>query len=161
MKNISAVKYIMNQKLLKVFDSSFAQQPEWQYVKQSKYSPKDVFQRIIHVELENSSIEDICTDFEGCSPDVVHKRLKELDFEKTKDEFNSILLNLLDLFKIHGNQNITVLVDFTEQLYYGSENMVLRKGTKHQKGTSYSIQYFTASILTATYIIPIFCPFFL
>jgi hypothetical protein len=39
------------------------QQPEWQYVKQSKYSPKDIFQRLIHVDLENSSIEDICNDW--------------------------------------------------------------------------------------------------
>ena len=55
----------------------------WSYAPQADYKPLDIFHRLIQAVAENSSIEDVCTEFSGCSSDVVQDRINPLEFEPT------------------------------------------------------------------------------
>ena len=62
---------------------------------------------------------------------------------------------LFKSFGIHKNQKIKILIDITEFLYYGKETISIVTGTKPQNNTHKSIQFFTESVITEIYIIPI------
>lgn len=156
MKQIEAVKQVLEEKLFKIFDSHFAEVITSNLSKNSIYSSQDIFRPILLASLENTSIEDICSDFEVCSADTVQRRVKEIDFDDLENKIQEILKILLDSFGIHKNQKITLLIDITEFLYYGKQLFPIVTGTKPKNNTHKSIQFFTASILTDTYIIPVY-----
>jgi len=131
----------------------------WIYSKQSRWSSTHVFQRLAQAALENSSLEDVCTSFKGCSPDTVQYRLKGLDFDKTVQQINDILRYNAQSFQIHKNTILTIAVDVTDYPWYGDRDHELSVGSKEKVGTLFFNRYFTACILTKTYRIPIYvCP---
>ncbi|MHA2040204.1 MAG: transposase [Promethearchaeota archaeon] len=118
-----------------------------------------MFFRLVQAAIEKSSLEDICTSFEGCSADTVQYRMKKLDYSKTVQQINDMLRYTAQGFQIHKNKILTLAVDVTDYPWYGDRDHELSVGSKEKTGTLFFNRYFTACILTKTYRIPIYiCP---
>ena len=142
--------------LYKLFDKFINNSTGWMYAAQSKWKSADVFRRLAQASLENTSIEDVCENYEGCSADTVQYRLKQVEFNQTVQQINDILRYIAQGFKLHKNQKITVAIDVTDHPWYGDTDHELSVGSKIKSGTQYFNRYFTACIITKTYRIPIF-----
>ena len=79
----TTIKNIIQSKLNKCFEENVQGTDGWQYAKQSTWNPEDIFERLEQACLEKSSIEDVCSDFSGCSADTVQSRINDLDFDQT------------------------------------------------------------------------------
>ncbi|MHA2055742.1 MAG: transposase [Candidatus Hodarchaeales archaeon] len=154
--NNSTVRQQVWSELHKLFGKYIEGTTGWKYSKQSHWRPIDVFQRLVQAALEETSLEDVCTSFEGCSADTVQYRLNDLDFKQLVQQLNDMLRYTAQGFHIHGKQKITVAIDITDYPWYGDRNHELSVGSKMQPGTIYFNRYFTACILTKTYRIPIY-----
>ena len=154
--NNNTVRQQVWSELHKLFGRFFEGTQGWNYSKQSRWRPVDVFQRIVQAALENTSLEDVCSSFEGCSADTVQYRLNNLDFDYLVHQLNDMLRYITQGFHIHGRQKITLAIDITDFPWYGDRNHELSVGSKMQPGTIYFNRYFTACILTKTYRIPVY-----
>lgn len=128
----------------------------WVYSKQSRWKPADVFERLVQTALEQTSLEDICSSFEGCSADTVQYRVNSLDFDQIVQQLNAMLRYIAQGLYIHGKQTLTLAIDVTDYPWYGDRNHELSVGSKMRPGTRYFHRYFTACILTKTYRIPVY-----
>ena len=142
--------------LHKLFGRFFEGTPGWIYSKQSQWSTTDVFFRLVQASLEKSSLEDICTSFEGCSADTVQYRMKKLDYSRTVQQINDMLRYTAQGFKIHKNKILTIAIDVTDYPWYGNRDHTLSVGSKQKAGTFFFNRYFTVCILTKNYRIPIY-----
>ena len=142
--------------LYKLFDKFINNSTGWNYAVQSKWKSADVFHRLAQASLENTSIEDVCENHEGCSADTVQYRLKHVDFTQTVQQINDVLRYIAQGFKIHKNQKITVTIDVTDHPWYGDTDHELSVGSKIKSGTMFFNRYFTACIITKTYRIHIY-----
>ena len=77
--NKNMVKQHVWKELYKLFGTFVDNSAGWKYAAQSKWRATDVFQRLAQASLENTSLEDVCESYEGCSADTVHYRLKNLE----------------------------------------------------------------------------------
>ena len=142
--------------LFKLFDKFIDKSEGWKYAAQSKWKSADVFRRLAQASLENTSIEDVCGNYDGCSADTVQYRLKKLDFDRTVQQINDALRYIAQGFKLHKNQKFTVAIDVTDHPWYGDTDHELSVGSKIKSGTVFFNRYFTACLLTKTYRIPIY-----
>lgn len=142
--------------LHKLFGRFLEGTPGWIYSKQSQWSTTEVFFRLVQASLEKSSLEDICTSFEGCSADTVQYRMKKLDYSRTVQQINDMLRYTAQGFKIHKNNILTIAIDVTDYPWYGNRDHTLSVGSKQKAGTFFFNRYFTACILTKNYRIPIY-----
>lgn len=88
--------------------------------------------------------------------DTVQRRENQLDFLNLENKTQELILILFNSFGIHKNQKIRHSIDITEFIYYGKNQIPIVAGTKPQNNTHKSTQFFTASILTDAYIIPVY-----
>ena len=83
------------QYLYKLFDRYIAHKEGWIYAKQAQYRPVEVFECLLETCLQNTSIEDVCTEPNGIiTPDVVFYRLKTLDVGSTVEQINTMMMNI-------------------------------------------------------------------
>ena len=154
--NKNMVKNHVWKELYKLFDTFVDNSTGWKYTAQSKWKTADVFLRLAQASLENTSLEDVCDSYEGCSSDTVHYRLKKLDFDQTVSQINDMLRYTAQGFKIHKNQKIIIAIDITDHPWYGETDHELSVGSKLKAGTQFFNRYFTACIITKTYRIPVY-----
>lgn len=152
----TTIKNIVQSKLNKCFEENVQGNNGWQYAKQSTWKPVDIFERLEQACFEKSSIEDVCSDFSGCSADTVQSRINDLDFDQTVKQINACLRDIYSGFRFHGNQTTTLAIDITDKEYYGNHSHELSVGSKPKNGTSYFNRYFTASIITENFNIPVY-----
>ena len=81
--NKEIVRQQVQSEINKLFELYVEGSNGWKYAKQAAWRPVDVFKRLVQADLEQTSIEDVCTDFEGCSADTVHRRISHLQFTST------------------------------------------------------------------------------
>ena len=154
--NNNTVKKQVQLELHKLFGRYLKGTVGWVYSKQSHWKPADVFERLVQAVLEQTSLEDICSSFEGCSADTVQYRVNNLDFGQIVQQINAMLRYTTQGFYIHGKQTLTLAIDVTDYPWYGDRNHDLSVGSKMRPGTRYFHRYFTACILTKTYRIPVY-----
>lgn len=142
--------------LLNVFAEIFADEQGWIDNERFKYSPWEIFERITQACVNNTSIEDACDTYEGCSADVVFRRINNLDFNQTVEKLNQALHFIFSLFKIHGNQPLNLQIDINDQEYYGSSKSELSTKSKAKNGTNKFNRFVTASIQIGKRSIPIY-----
>jgi len=143
----------------KLFELYVDESDGWKYAKQAAWRPADIFKRLVQADLEQTSIEDVCTDFEGCSADTVHRRMIDLQFGATVRVLNDMLRYSVQGFQFHGNERLTVAIDVTDNPWYGDRQHEFCVGSKGKQGTFYFNRYFTACKLTQGYRIPLYvCP---
>ena len=130
--------------LYKLFAKFIDNSAGWKYAAQSKWTSADVFRRLAQASLENTSLEDVCENYEGCSADTVHYRLSKLDFSQTVQLINDVLRYIAQGFKLHKSQKITVAIDVTDHPWYGDTDHELSVGSKIKSGTIFFNRYFTA-----------------
>lgn len=150
------VRKIVQYKLNKLFAKHVKGSNGWQYAKQTIYEPWDIFTRLIQACCEHSSIEDVCSDFPGCSADRVQDRINPLDFDQIVHQINSFLQEIAKSFHFHGNHITTLAIDITDKEFYGDPEHEFSKGSKPKNGTCYFNRYFTASIITSTFRLPVY-----
>ncbi|MHA2055782.1 MAG: transposase [Candidatus Hodarchaeales archaeon] len=154
--NNTTVRQQVWSELHKLFGRYIEGTSGWIYSKQSHWSPIDVFQRLVQAALEETSLEDVCTSFEGCSADTVQYRLNKLEFTQLVQQLNDMLRYTTQGFHIHGKQKLTLAIDITDYPWYGDRDHELSVGSKMKPGTRYFHRYFTACILTKNYRIPVY-----
>ena len=142
--------------LYKLFDKFINNSAGWKYAAQSKWKSADVFRRLAQASLENTSLEDVCENYDGCSADTVQYRLKQFDFTQSVQQINDILRFITQGFKFHKSQKIAVAIDVTDHPWYGDTDHELSVGSKIKSGTVFFNRYFTACLITKTYRIPIY-----
>jgi hypothetical protein len=141
--------------LYKLFDKFMDNSTGWMYAAQSKWKSADVFRRLAQASLENTSLEDVCENYEGCSADTVQYKTKRINFIQIVQQINDILRYIAQGFKFHKKRKITVVIDVTDHPWYGNTDHELSVGSKIKSGTIFFDRYFTVCILTKTYRIPI------
>lgn len=156
MKSIEPVISTIFDELLKVFAEIFADEPGWKDNKRFIYSPWDIFERITQACVNNTSIEDACDTYEGCSADVVFRRINSLDFSQTVEKLNQALHFIFSKFGIHGNQPLNLQIDINDQEYYGSSKCELSTKSKAKNGTNKFNRFVTASLQIGKRSIPIY-----
>lgn len=106
--------------------------------------------------LSQSSVEHVCSRYEGCKGDIVFDRTKSLDFDQTVTQINMMLQDVAESLRIHGNQKFLIYFDINDQEYYGDRSVDLCTGSKPKNSTSYFNRYATASIVLGSLIFPIY-----
>ena len=154
--NANPINRVVLTRLNKLFASYVEGSEGWIYAAQAEYKPLDIFHRLFQAVAENSSVEDVCTDFSGCSPDVVQDRINPLEFEQTVHQINQCLQDVASSFLFHGNQIITLAIDITDKEFYGNKEHELSKGSKPKNGTCYFNRYFTASLISPKFRVPVY-----
>ena len=152
----ATIKKIVQTKLNKFFASYVEGTKGWVYATQAKYQPIDIFERLIQACCENSSIEDVCDEFLGCSADTVQTRINPLEFDQIVHQINSFLKEIAIAFHFHGNQIVTIAIDITDKEFYGDSDHEFSKGSKPKNGTCYFNRYFTATIITPSFRLPVY-----
>src|SRR3990172_8288164 len=152
--NNEIVRQQVQSEINKLFELYVEGSNGWKYAKQEAWRPVNVFKRLVQADLEQTSIEDVCTDFEGCSPDTVHRRIGDLQFASAVRVLNDMLRHSVQGFQFHGNERLTVAIDITDNPWYGDRQHEFCVGSKGKQGTFYFNRYFTACILTQGYRIP-------
>ncbi|HKZ42383.1 MAG TPA: transposase [Candidatus Hodarchaeales archaeon] len=140
----------------KLFELNVEGSDGWKYARQAAWRPADVFKRLVQADLEQMSIEDVCTYFEGCSADTIHRRVSGLQFDPTMRILNDMLRYSAQGFHIHGNERLTVAIDITDSPWYGDCGHEFSVGSKMKEGTQFFNRYFTACLLTRSYRIPLY-----
>lgn len=151
----ATIKKIVHSKLKKFFEENIHGSEGWQYAKQANYNPWDIFERLIQACCEKSSVEDVCSDFPGCSADTVQDHVSLLDFEPIVRQVNTFLRETAQAFHFHGNQIVTLAMDIHDKAFYGDPDHELSVGSKPKDGTCYFNRYFTASLITPGYRLPV------
>lgn len=152
----ATIKKIVHSKLKKFFEENIQGSKGWHYAKQAKYDPWDIFERLVQACCEKSSIEDVCGDFPGCSADTVQDHVNPLDFEPIVRQVNTFLRETTLAFHFHGNQIITLAMDITNKPFYGDPDHELSVGSKPKDGTYYFNRYFSVSLITPKYRLPVY-----
>ena len=80
----ATIKKIVQTKLNKFFALYIDGTKGWTYAPQSEYLPIDIFERLVQACCENSSIEDVCSEFSGCSADTVQYCVNPLEFDQSE-----------------------------------------------------------------------------
>ena len=146
-QNKATVRQRVWSELNKLFDRYLDGAEGWTFSKQSRWRPIDIFQRLVQAALEETSLEDVCSSFEGCSADTVHYRITKLGFMQVVRQLNDLLRYTAQGFHIHGKQKLTLAIDITDYPWYGDRDHELSVGSKPKSGTHYFQRYFTACIL--------------
>ena len=90
------------QYLYKLFDRYIAHKEGWNYAKQAKYQPIEVFECLLETYLQRTTIEDICTEPDAIiTPDVMFYRLKVLDVDSTVGQINAMMMNIWKQIKLY------------------------------------------------------------
>ena len=123
--------------------------------KNSVYTAIDIIKIVVYASIRSLSIEgasdelmNLCST-KTCSADVIQTRLSQKSeieifnaFENTQEKIYIHLRKMRLLFC-----KVTVAIDFTDKLYYGSKNDYGVVRTKCQKGTSSCFRYITLNIV--------------
>lgn len=152
----ATIKQIVHTKLNKFFVSYVDGTEGWIYASQSKWQPVDIFKRLIQACCEKSSIEDVCSEFSGCSANTVQYRINPLEFDQIVQQINQGLKEIVSNFHFHGNQILALAIDINDQEFYGDSNHELSVGSKPKNGTCYFNRYLTASLITPCYRLPVY-----
>jgi len=123
--------------------------------KNSVYTAIDIIKIVVYASIRSLSIEgasdelmNLCST-KTCSADVIQTRLSQ----KSETEIFNAFENTQEKIYIHLRKmrllfcKVTVAIDFTDKLYYGSKNDYGVVRTKCQKGTSSCFRYITLSIV--------------
>lgn len=156
MRPLEPVIHTLFDELLKLFTEIFAESSGWEGKERYTYRPWEIFERIIQACVNNTSIEDACETYEGCSPDVVFGRINKLGFGQTVEQLNLALQLIVSRFGIHGNQPLNLQIDINDQEYYGSSKSSLSTQSKAKNGTNKFNRYVTASLQIGKRSIPIY-----
>ena len=126
------------------------------YKHNSIWGPHDILKVLVHACSENTSVEDICDEFQGPSADTVHRRVNELQLEQIEHLINNLLQELVSRLIFHANTKLTVSFDGHAKPYYGDISKEWVTGTKRQKGTNYCTMFTIVSISTGTIRCPVY-----
>jgi len=123
--------------------------------KNSVYTAIDIIKIVVYASIRSLSIEgasdelmNLCST-KTCSADVIQTRLSQ----KSETEIFNAFENTQEKIYIHLRKmrllfcKVTVAIDFTDKLYYGSKNDYGVVRTKCQKGTSSCFRYITLNIV--------------
>ena len=152
----ATIKRIVQTKLNKFFALYIDGTNGWTYAPQSEWQPIDIFERLVQACCEKSSIEDVCSEFSGCSADTVQYRINPLEFDQIVQQINQGLQEIASNFQFHGNQILGLAIDINDQEFYGDPNHEFSVGSKPKNGTCYFNRYLTASLITPCYRLPVY-----
>jgi len=147
-------KFLENE-LYKLFDSTETRQILGEYDQRSTWEPSDIYKRLMHVCLEKTSLEDICSTTEGPSADTVHRRISGLKMTQIEQYINCCLFEVVSRLKFHHKSKITLAFDLYEQPFYGNTSYDWVIGTERKKGTNYAITFLIVSIATRNIRCPV------
>lgn len=151
----SNTQLFIESELNKLCGSTITKEILGEFSCKSTWKVEDIINALLRSCLENTSIEDICSNEIGPSADTVHRRISGLEIDDIEKLINEWLAEVASRYKFHKNTKITVAFDLHEIPYYGERDKDWVTGMKRKKGTSYSLKFLQASIATGTIRLPL------
>ena len=148
MKCNETTKKLIEAELYKLCDGEATRSIVGEYPITSTWKLADILRTIAKACLEHTSIKDVCDSTKNPSGDTVHKRCKELSWQKAELLANEWVSNISSRIILPKKAFITVSIDFHQRPYYGDPSPDWVTGMKRKKGTNYAVAFMVVTITT-------------
>ncbi len=113
--------------------------------KNALYSVFDIIQPVIEAAVAATSVE---RKAKTADADTVFYHLEKLSVDDIEKLLKRKVSRAVKLAKRRfGNRKFAVAIDYTDEMFYGDEELAPVVGTKHKDGSSYAFKYLTVNIV--------------
>lgn len=148
MKYNRITKKLIETELFKLCDGETTRRIVGEYPITSTWKLANIFRTITEACLQHTSIKDVCLPTDNPSDDTIHKRCKEIPWQKTEQLVNEWVSNLTTRIRLPKKAFLTVSIDFHQRPFYGNPSPEWITGMKRKKGTNYAVAFLSVTLTT-------------